>query len=199
MVPSIGDIVLINGRLIRVDEIFFFLSEKKEKQIERIDFYISAVQRFLEVEIFNFPKIEKIIPKAELKNFAVSIEKLQKENSSPTFSDEWGVILQKKESHVLPCVASVKPLDTCEDVKVINVAKLAEGRRFAYIQRIASKKKQAIAILFELRLLTKKNYEGLRLAERYAQQIGLNINRSEFQTIRSEYQELKKKRRSYVI
>ena len=199
MVPSIGDIVQINGKYVRIDEIFFFLSEKREKQIERIDFYVSAVQRFLEVEIFNYPKIEKIISKAELKNFAVSVEKIQKENSSPTFFDEWGVVLRKKDSHVLPCVTMDNLKESGDDVKAINTAKLAEGRRFAYIQRITSKKKQAIAILFELRLLTKKNYEGLRLAERYAQQIGVSINRSEFQTIRSEYQELKRKRRSYGI
>lgn len=184
-----GDFVSIGDRIVRANEVYYEVNEKKEKKVSRIDFYIVDSQRCLEVELIYNPKIGEIFS-YEVYGNCYEIRRVNKDfSSSPLCSEVFEVVFRKQRTQAQPKVTSIACNSVAGVSVCVDVEKLSAARNLAYITRLKSKEKQARAIMFSIGVLRKKGYEGLHDAVRESMKIGLRINRNEFFNIRNLYNE----------
>lgn len=99
---KVGDFVDIGNRIVRANEIYFEINEKREKKVSRIDFYIVDSERCLDVELLYNPEIKAVFPYGQYKNCYEVRKKNQDFSSSPLLSEVFEVVFLEPKIQAQP-------------------------------------------------------------------------------------------------
>lgn len=185
---KIGDLFLVRGATAWrfADDVREYAGCVRAGESVDVHFYAYRDASSLECEIYSIDRIETVVPRSDAERLVFS--SLGNLAGAPPLT-RGGFLSAYAEARGL----QGKPAFQAEKKPVVCAPSVADALRAtavqkvpAHIARMKNIDKQCIAIMFHLRILHKSGYEGLRLAERAASDIGLSVSRTQFKNVRDK-------------
>jgi hypothetical protein len=183
---KIGDFVFNGVNNLKVDFIQRQKNQNGQIEILRIDSYNVIAQGCVEFEIVWFKNIQKAYKNAVHTETKKNYIKGQKTIPSPDFGYNLVRTERIKETSNLQEFATDNQRG--QDTSMVDgrIFKMIEVNRAKAIRSMSSIEKQAYAIMYNLNIHKKKEFEGLAEAERVANELGLKITRYYFKLVRDK-------------
>jgi hypothetical protein len=182
----IGDFVFNGINNFKVDYIQRQKNQNGKIEILRIDSYNVIAQGCIEFEIVWFKNIQKVYRNAVHTETKKNYIKGEKTIPSPDFGHNLGRTEGIKETSNLQSFATDSERRQNTSMVDGRIFKMIEVNRAKAIKSMSSIEKQAFAIMYNLNIHKKKEFEGLAEAERVANELGLKITRYYFKLVRDK-------------